>query len=64
MPSPVLYFLNISTEELVIFLFAVTLAERTIPAPGFAVVNIGEVCSISVNNAASCCPYILSVIDK
>jgi hypothetical protein len=31
----------IPTEELVIFLFAVTLAERMIPAPGFVVVNIG-----------------------
>ena len=33
----------IPTEEPVIFLFAVTLAERMIPAPGFAVVNIGWV---------------------
>jgi hypothetical protein len=54
----------IPTEELVIFLFAVTLAERTVPAPGFAVVNIGLVCFICVNNAVGCCPYIRSVIDK
>ena len=31
----------IPTEELVIFLFAVTLADSTIPAPRFAVVSIG-----------------------
>jgi len=54
----------IPTEELVIFLFVVTLTEHTIPAPGFAVVNIGYVCCIYVNNAVSGCYYILSVIDK
>jgi hypothetical protein len=51
-------------EELVIFLFGVRLAEHTIPAPGFAVENIGSVSSICVNNAVGCCPYIRSVIDK
>jgi hypothetical protein len=37
----------IPAEELVIFLFAVRLAERTIPAPGFAVVNMGYVLYLS-----------------